>query len=141
MPDTVALFVMVLTLGVLAFLVARVADRRHEAHRLTLMVLDQNPFGRGVPGDVYVCRPVQEAGTGKWGARIVIPRSVYDGYSVLLKTLHLLQEEPLGLEREAIPVEEVACDQEGVGVLSNGQVGGEAERVPRRLPKSALDRR
>ena len=49
-------------------------------------------------------------------------------------------DEDLGVDVGSA-IEEVACDQEGVDALSNGHVGGQAERVPRRLPKSAPDGR
>jgi hypothetical protein len=49
---------------------------------------------------------------------------------MLLQASHLLQEKTLGLKGEPIAVEEVASDQERVGVLSYREVSGAAEGLP-----------
>ena len=61
---------------------------------------------------------------------------VYHGDTVLLEAPHLLQQEPLGLEGESVTVEEVSSDEQRVGVLSDGEVGGPAEGLAGRLPES-----
>jgi len=107
-----------------------VARGRHITHGLAFPVVNEDTLGGGVPGDMHVARPIQGARARERRPRVVVARRVYHGDTMLLQASHLLQEKTLGLKGEPIAVEEVASDQERVGVLSYREVSGAAEGLP-----------
>ncbi len=109
------------------------------AHGLALLVVDGDALGRGVAHNPHVGGPVQGAGAGLGASRIVVPRGVDHGDAVVGQAAHLLQEEALGLEGEALVVEEVPGQQHGVDVFPDGQVHPRLEGVPGRLAEAAPD--
>jgi hypothetical protein len=105
----------------------RVSDRCDVADGLATMIVNQNPTRCGVGRDADTLRPVDSARAHIGRPRIVIAGRVYDGDSVITQALGLVEEESLGLEGEAITVEEVAGDQNGVYVFTDRDVDGVAE--------------
>ena len=58
---------------------------------------------------------------------------------VCLEPVNLVEQEALSLERKAIAVEEVSCDQKSVDVFTNCEVDSSAERISRRFAQSTSD--
>ena len=114
----------------------RVADGGDVADGLATMVVDQDPSGRGVRGDTYTCGPLNPSRPNVGRPRIVISGRVDDSNSVVTEPLCLLQQEALGLKREAVSIEQVARDQECVDVLSDRYVDRITKRHTGRIAKS-----
>ena len=95
---------------------------------------------RGRPSVRTGRRSDQEASGGRSSGRPGRDsRGVHDGDPVITQALGLLEKEALGLEGEALAVEEIPGDQEGVHVLPDREIDGVSERLARGVAEASPD--
>jgi hypothetical protein len=99
--------------------------------------LDPDELGVRFPDQSYVRGPGERAGAVCVLSRIVVSRRVHDWDVSLGQAREFLQQEALSLERESLPVEQVARQENGVDPLGECARHRPAKGFARRLLKAA----